>query len=201
MVREKFPANLGLDHMHTGVRGVHMDVEKDIPPSLDVAGRKAKIFYDGLKDTCFLCHNTGHRRDVCPQRKSQHRKQEEKRQETQATSSYAAVVSGQKAISIEENSTDLDVIEVLEEEFLDRPTDHEEVEEADQVKENACVTETLSEKEMRRKESIEKLEEVAYAIKEAIENQTAKERRAHFANAGSSSGSLPRKKVARRTFY
>lgn len=93
VVREKFPPNLGLDHLFTGVRGVYMDVTKDIPPSIDIAGRKT-IFYDGLKDTCFLCQTVGHRRNSCPQRKSRDRKQEESKQEKTGNGSYAAVVSG-----------------------------------------------------------------------------------------------------------
>lgn len=203
MVREKFPADLGLDHMFTGVRGVHMNVEKDIPPSVDVAGRKAKIFYEGLKDTCFLCHNTGHRRDQCPQRKYRNRKQEKKIEENPEGNSYAAVLSGAKATSTEQNSTYLDdgVIEVLDEEFLDHPADAEVAEEVEQTQLTICATKSATEKEMQRKENLEKLEEVAYAIKAAIENKTAKDRRAQFANSGTSTGSVPRKKVARKTLY
>lgn len=55
VVREKFPANLGLSHMPTGVRGVHIDVSKEIPPCVDVLNWKGRIVYSGLKDTCFLC--------------------------------------------------------------------------------------------------------------------------------------------------
>lgn len=50
-VREEFPADLGLDYMFTGVRGVHMDVEKNIPPSIDVMNRTGRMFYSGLNPT------------------------------------------------------------------------------------------------------------------------------------------------------
>lgn len=33
VVREKFPPNLGLDHLYTGVRGIYTDVQKEIPTS------------------------------------------------------------------------------------------------------------------------------------------------------------------------
>lgn len=204
VVREKFPTDLGLDHLCTGVRGVYVNVEKDIPPSIDVVGRNAKVFYDGLKHTCFVCRKTGHRRDACPQWKPRKRKQNGKTQEN-STTSYAAVVSGNQEISTEQpseqQSTETlgdEVIEVLDEEYLDHSTDTEE---AGQQQTSICETESASEKEIRRKENMKKLEEAAYAIKEAIENKTAKDRRAQFASSNSNSGSLPRKKVARRTFY
>lgn len=50
MTREKFPVNLGLDHMYTGVRGVFMDITQVIPPTIDVGNKKGRVFYDGLKD-------------------------------------------------------------------------------------------------------------------------------------------------------
>lgn len=200
LVREKFSADVGLGHMYTGVRGVHMDVQKNIPPSIDVMGRKANIFYDGLKDTCFLCHSTGHRRDLCPERKPRN-KQEKKTQGNPVSSSYAAVVSGKHTSSEDHNSTEgleQEIIEVLDEEFLEGSTETEEIE---QSQPNTCVAVTVSEKEMRHKENMQKLEEAAIVIKEAIENKTAKDRRAQFAASASNSSSLPRKKVARRTFY
>lgn len=59
MVREKFAVDLGFDHRFTGVRGVYMDVEKNIPPTIDVMNRMGRIFYSGLKDTWFLCRAIG----------------------------------------------------------------------------------------------------------------------------------------------
>lgn len=43
VIREKFPPNLGLDHMFNGVRGMYMDVDKDIPPTVDVLQWKGKV--------------------------------------------------------------------------------------------------------------------------------------------------------------
>lgn len=36
IVREKFPSGLGLDHVYAGVRGVYVDIGKEIPASLDI---------------------------------------------------------------------------------------------------------------------------------------------------------------------
>lgn len=204
VTREKFPAESGLGHMYTGVRGVYMDVQRSIPPSIDVGERKARIFYEGLKDTCFLCGGLGHRRESCPQR--QNRKQRANQgQGNSVACSYADVVSGQgstletpKIAEVEEE----EVIEVLEEddeEYIDVPT---EVSEAEQV-ENVRKAATDAEKEAKRKESLEQLEQVARAIHDAMLNPQANQRRAQYASSasGSSSGSGPRMKVARKSRY
>lgn len=199
ITREKFPANLGLDHLYTGVRGVYMDVEKDIPPSIVVGNRKGQVFYDGLKDVCFLCRGVGHRKKSCPQR--QVRNKPEGRNVPQSTS-YAAIVSGQGAVPEEQQPTELveDVIEVLDEDVLDSPGETESEEQWQTV---ACSSRAEQEKEIRRKEAIEELTEVAKAFGEAITRQNASQRRAQFASAGSGSKehSRPKKLCARRSNY
>lgn len=117
VVREKYPAELGLD-MFTGVRGVYVDVEKDIPSALNFRDRKGNIFYAGNRNKCFLCKAEGHQVNSCPKRKvrKQHQQQQQndvdRKQNSQkrkqdedlsATSSYADVVAdGASAESIEE---------------------------------------------------------------------------------------------------
>lgn len=122
MVREKFPAELGLGHLSTGVRGIYMDIKKNIPPSIDVLGWKGNVFYDGLRDTCFLCHALGHRKDSCPQKKS--RNVEEKKKGN--TPPYAGIVAGIEIEPVVEQesveSSGDEIIEVLEESF-DQPTE------------------------------------------------------------------------------
>lgn len=54
IIREKFPTGLGLDHLYTGIRGVHLELEKEIPPTLEISSWKVRIFYEGLKDKCFF---------------------------------------------------------------------------------------------------------------------------------------------------
>lgn len=66
MVREKFPAELELD-LFTGVRGVYMDIKKEIPASLYFLHRRGRIYYDGLKQRCYLCKQEGHLKAICPQ--------------------------------------------------------------------------------------------------------------------------------------
>lgn len=192
VIREKFPPELGLGHMFNGVRGVYMDVTKDIPPSLDVVGTTGRIFYDGLKDTCFLCREVGHKKESCPQRQFHSNRKE--RKEKHASISYAAVVSGEEVISEERIHSDIsedDVIEVLE----------EAIEETAGTEKEEQATGIDEEKEIRRKKGMEALEEVAKAIQEAMMNPTANQRRAQYATSGSGSSSLPRKKVARRSYY
>lgn len=203
VVREKFPPDLGLDHMYTGVRGVYMGVKATIPSAVVVGNMKARIFYEGLKDTCFLCQGLGHRRDSCPQRQS--RNSMEKKKGNSGSSSYADIVSGKGTTSDEQKIAEVsedDIIEVLEEDevFVNQSPQEEE-----QMQQTVCNTEDVSEKERRRKEGLEALEEVAKAITAAMLNPQASQRRAQFAAAGSgsgsSSGSGPRMKVPRRTRY
>lgn len=143
VIREKFPSDLGLDHMYTGIRGVYMDVEKSIPPSIDVGDRKARVFYEGLKDTCFLCLGFGHRKDVCPQRKIRN-KQDKKRQVNEESCSYADVVSGKESVPevIKDTQTcEDDLIEVLEEddgEYIDLP----EISDAERTQKRNCGTDS-----------------------------------------------------------
>lgn len=123
VVREKFPADLGLD-MYTGVRGVYMDVRKEIPNSLHFRNRKGNIFYQGNKNLCFLCKMEGHRMNSCPKRKDRkqpvQQKEGNQRNEGQtSTSTYAGVVTG-VALSITNDSQETEeAVEVLQEEVLE----------------------------------------------------------------------------------
>lgn len=191
IIREKFPADLGLGHMYTGVRGVYIDVKNDIPPSVNIGNRKGRIFYSALKDTCFFCRATGHRKDSCPQRKIQ-KEQKGGHQETLEPASYAAIVSGLESAEKPSEAVEDDIVEILEEEVLEEPIE---------TLEERSVA--MSEKEKRQKESWKELEKVAKAIQVAMTNPQANQRRADFAASRSSSGSgsAPRKKCARRTHY
>lgn len=66
-VREKFPADLGLN-LFTGVRGVYLDIKKVVPASLYFLNRKGRIFYEGLKQRCYMCKEEGHLKVDCPQK-------------------------------------------------------------------------------------------------------------------------------------
>lgn len=194
VVREKFPVESGLGHIYNGVRGVFIDVETEIPPAVDVGIWKGRIFHDGLKNTCFLCRAVGHRKDSCPQRGTR-KDQAQQQRKVRETCSYAAIVS-QGAVSPEQKSIpEDDIIEVLEDLPSDITTD------AEQGQSIVCVPEDDS--EWRPMTQMEKLEEVAKVIKEAMGNPTADQRRAQFAASGTSSGSgsRVRKKCARRTLY
>lgn len=64
-VRERFPSELNVN-IFTGVRGVHMEISREIPAHLYVGHFRARIFYDGLKNKCFYCKNEGHEKSNCP---------------------------------------------------------------------------------------------------------------------------------------
>src|SRR5450759_3809180 len=93
IVREKIPVELALD-AYTGVRGVYMDVKKEIPSSLHFQNLKGNIFYSGNKDKCFLCKEEGHRIDSCPKRKARKQQQQKRQQEQVLSNSYAGAVTG-----------------------------------------------------------------------------------------------------------
>lgn len=198
VTREKFPAESGLGHLQTGVRGVYLDVERNVPPFVDVCGWRGNVFYSGLKDTCFFCQGVGHRRDSCPQRIAQNSTQKDK----QTVASYAGIVAGSETESGHKSTETLDeeIIEVLEESF-EHPT--EALDTVEQVQ--PTVGQDELEKEKKRKEGIEVLKEVAQAFQEAMVKSQAQQRRARFAasGSGSSSGSstVPKKKCARKTNY
>ncbi|XP_062706796.1 uncharacterized protein LOC134287817 [Aedes albopictus] len=196
VVREKFPAELGLDHLSTGVRGIHS--------SIDVLGWKGNVFYDGLRDTCFLCHALGYRKDSCPQKKS--RNVEEKKKGN--TPSYAGIVAGTEIEPVVEQesveSSGDEIIEVLEESF-DHPTEATGSGETPA----GCDQVDHTDRNKQQKKSVPTLEEVGQAILEALGGPQAKQRRAQYAasgsgsssGSGSGSGRAPRKKCARQMFY
>ncbi|XP_055589326.1 uncharacterized protein LOC129741612 [Uranotaenia lowii] len=64
-VRERYPAEYEYP-VYSGIRGVHMELEKEIPASLFIGHFRARIYYDGLKNRCFLCKAEGHLKVDCP---------------------------------------------------------------------------------------------------------------------------------------
>lgn len=195
VIREKFPPSSGLGHISTGVRGVHMDVEINIPSTIGVANREGRVYYDGLKETCFSCQAVGHRKDACPQRQAQNKMGKQKQ------ISYAGIVSGNVVTPVENHSEETlpdEIIEVLEEE-----------EETDRIQLDVCGledrAETISTEETISGEKGDALEGTSNCVQEVVANPQAAQRRAQFAasSGGSNSSSVPRpkKKCIRRVFY
>src|SRR5450756_2225522 len=129
IVREKIPVELCLD-AYTGVRGVYMDVKKEIPSSLHFQNLKENIHYSGNKDKCFVCKEEGHRMNSCPKRKA--RKQPGKHhqeQEQSGSRSYAGVVSGDTGVTVntanggaQSDNSHQETIEMCEDEAAMAPT-------------------------------------------------------------------------------
>lgn len=76
MVREKFPAQLELD-LTTGVRGVYIEIKKEIPATLFFLNRRGRIYYEGVKHKCFLCKQEGHLKADCPRNTSNNKRNTE----------------------------------------------------------------------------------------------------------------------------
>lgn len=64
-VRERYPAEYNLS-VFSGVRGVHMEIAKEIPANIFIGHFRARIYYDGLKNRCFYCKEEGHLKANCP---------------------------------------------------------------------------------------------------------------------------------------
>lgn len=52
-----------------GIRSVQMSITKVIPSNLMIAGHKAYVTYSGQLRSCFICNETTHLKESCPQRK------------------------------------------------------------------------------------------------------------------------------------
>ncbi|XP_055601651.1 uncharacterized protein LOC129750675 [Uranotaenia lowii] len=64
-VRERFATNSSFP-VFNGIRGVLMEVDKEIPANIFIANFKVRIFYEGMRNRCFLCKNEGHLKAECP---------------------------------------------------------------------------------------------------------------------------------------
>ncbi len=57
-------------NVYTGVRQVLMEIQKDIPARLQVAGHHCVVHYKGQKRICFSCGKEGHFSSKCPSKSS-----------------------------------------------------------------------------------------------------------------------------------
>lgn len=69
MVRERYGADTGYPIMN-GVRGVHIEMEHEIPSQIYIQHFQAKVFYDGMSSKCFVCGGSDHVKANCPKRTS-----------------------------------------------------------------------------------------------------------------------------------
>lgn len=64
VIREKYPSKLGFN-VYNGVRGIYMEMNKDIPQSLFIKGHGTRVYYDGIKEQCFKCGSYDHKKSEC----------------------------------------------------------------------------------------------------------------------------------------
>lgn len=67
LCRERYAVESGFP-IFNGVRGIYMEVGKDLPGQIKIKGKQARVYYDGLKDKCFVCGTEGHLKVDCPNR-------------------------------------------------------------------------------------------------------------------------------------
>lgn len=66
-VREKYHPSTGFPVFST-VRGLYMEVTREIPPQIRIRHFQARIYHDGMVNKCFLCKSTEHVKANCPKR-------------------------------------------------------------------------------------------------------------------------------------
>lgn len=66
-VREKYHPSTGFPVFST-VRGLYMEVAREIPPQVRMRHFQARIYYEGMINKCFFCKSTEHVKANCPRR-------------------------------------------------------------------------------------------------------------------------------------
>lgn len=66
-VRERYHPSTGFPVFST-VRGLYMEVTKEIPPQVRVRHFQARIYYEGMINKCFICKSADHIKANCPRR-------------------------------------------------------------------------------------------------------------------------------------
>lgn len=121
LVREKLPSDLGFV-AYNGTRGVHMEVKLEIPPALYVGHFKCRIFYEGLRNRCFICKEEGHVKAQCPTRPSVQSRivnSASFNDENRQPASFAAVTKGLHQVTTSEPSEQQE--EMLDQVQLEEP--------------------------------------------------------------------------------
>lgn len=67
LVKEKFPPQYNFDVL-SGVRGVYIDLKKDVPTFLYIRGVRVKVHYFGMKERCHICGSCDHMKNECPKK-------------------------------------------------------------------------------------------------------------------------------------
>lgn len=98
-VRERYPPEYGY-HVFSGIRGVHMEIEKEIPANVYIGHFRARLYYEGLKNKCFHCKAEGHIKAECPKLASL-------KENSNASLLYSRVTANLKVATRMDSSADL----------------------------------------------------------------------------------------------
>lgn len=66
-VRERYHQDTGFPVFST-VRGLYMEISKELPPQIRIRHFQARIYYDGLVNKCFICRSPDHVKQNCPRK-------------------------------------------------------------------------------------------------------------------------------------
>lgn len=67
IVHEKRSMGSGFN-CFSGVRGIYMDVNKEVPPQVYICNYRCRVYYSGMQEKCFICKATDHLKPDCPRR-------------------------------------------------------------------------------------------------------------------------------------
>lgn len=96
VVKEKYSESTGFPVCST-VRGVHIELKKEIPNIITVRRWRARVHYHGQKMKCYFCLSENHKQEQCEQRRGTN---------TNTVSSYSdAVLASSKAVTYEQHAT------------------------------------------------------------------------------------------------
>lgn len=125
LVREKLPTDLSFN-AYSGIRGVHMEVKSEIPAAMYIGHFKCRIFYEGLRNRCFICKQEGHVKAECPTKVSVQQRLDSHDEGTPGNqpAPYASVAKGlSRQVGVEGGSIEMPTLHPQQKQVLQKPMD------------------------------------------------------------------------------
>lgn len=123
--KERYASNTGWP-IFSGVRGLYMDVERDIPQILNIMNFRCRVYYDGQKDKCFKCGSMDHLKALCPNAGISYSQSVKNKVEILNEKTLLEELSEAKKQLSKEKDTSTDMINVAE--FLNKKKLEKEIE-------------------------------------------------------------------------